>query len=143
MKHNYTPSRLRKLIATLSIILIAVAANATTHHITASDFVFTPNSVSASLGDTIEWDWITGNHTTTSLGIPAGAAAWSHSLNAQDGNQTFIYVPSVAGTYNYECLVHTGFMTGTFTVGGCTPPTAQQAAITAGGPTTFCKGGNV
>jgi plastocyanin len=122
--------------------MIVAAANATTHHITASDFVFTPNSLSVNLGDTIQWDWITGNHTTSSLTIPAGAGIWDHALNSQDGNDFFRYVPSVAGTYNYQCNIHAGFMTGSFTV-GCSPPTAQQAAITAGGPTTFCKGGSV
>ena len=28
-------------------------------------------------------------------------------------------------------------------IGGCTPPTAQEATISAGGPTTFCKGSKV
>ncbi|HYV91454.1 MAG TPA: T9SS type A sorting domain-containing protein [Chitinophagales bacterium] len=140
MKHHYTHSRFLKIFATLSLIVIGATANATTHHITASDFVFTPNSVTASLGDTIQWDWITGSHTTTSLTIPGGATPWDHPLNSQDGNGSFIYVPSVNGTYNYECSIHVGLgMTGSFSV-GCSPPTAEEAAITASGPTTYCKG---
>jgi len=34
-------------------------------------------------------------------------------------------------------------MIGSFTVSACNPPTAAQAAITAGGPTTFCKPASV
>jgi plastocyanin len=140
---TYSLKRFPEIFAALAFIMMTVAANATTHIITAQDFSFTPSSVTANLGDTIEWDWVSGNHTTTSTTIPAGAAGWSHSLNSQDGNNSFIYVPTVTGTYNYKCNIHPTQMTGSFTVSSCSPPTAEQAAITAGGPTTFCKGKNV
>lgn len=144
MKTNYTHSAFSKIFTALFLLTIGLEANATKHIITVQDFSFSPSSLSAALGDTIEWDWITGSHTTTSGTIPVGAAIWDHPLNSQDGNGSFTYVPAVAGTYNYKCTIHESFgMIASFTVSGCTPPTAQQAAITAGGATTFCKGGNV
>jgi len=145
MKLNYTHTRFKRIFVTLSLIMIAAAANATKHTITAQDFSFTPSSVSANLGDTIVWTWISGSHTTTSTTIPGGATSWDHPLNSQDGNTSFMYVPSVTGTYNYQCNFHAVLfgMIGSFTVSSCSPPTTQQAAITAGGSTTFCKNGSV
>ncbi len=61
--------------------------------------MFTPSGFSATVGDTVEWNWINGGHTTTSRSglIPLGAAIWSHPMN--DSSTTFQYVIRVAGTY--------------------------------------------
>src|ERR1043165_845241 len=109
MKNQYTHSQLLKIFVTFSFIMIAVVANATTHHITAADFTFTPSSgVTASIGDTIQWDWISGSHTTTSTTIPGGAATWDHPLNSQDGNGSFMYFPTISGYYTYKAQHHVG-----------------------------------
>lgn len=97
----------------ISAILILFVSNSysTTININTSNFVFTPSSVPASVGDTIKWNWISGSHTTTCDGSaltsrPAGAAPWNASLNS--GIPSFKYVITVAGTYNYKCVFHAG-----------------------------------
>lgn len=116
----------RFLFAVMVITLfIGNASFATTHTIqvgAGNTFAFSPASMSAVLGDTIKWVWGSGTHTTTSdaAGIPAGAASWDNPINS--GSTTFIYVPTVAGTYNYHCTFHQSMgMTGSFTV---TSPTS-------------------
>lgn len=98
---------------------------------------FVPSTgVTIELGDTIKWEWDNGSHTTTSTTIPAGATAWDEPINS--GSTTFIYVPSVAGTYNYKCTPHQAMgMVGSFTV-ICNPPAAP--VVSPSGPITSCSG---
>lgn len=84
-----------------------------------ANFSFTPASVTAMVGDTIQWVRTGGTHTTTCDGsamtsLPAGAPSWNASLTG--GNPTFTYVMTVTGTYNYKCTPHAaGGMVGTIT----------------------------
>ena len=82
------------------------------------NYSFTPyNLTHVRGGDTIQWVWVEGTHTTTSLSIPEGAGAWYNPLT-QD-NPSFIYVPQVNGTYYYQCTPHTqSGMNGSFLVTG-------------------------
>jgi plastocyanin len=67
---------------------------------TPQDEEFNPNIANAVCGDTIRWINLSGTHTTASTTIPAGATAWSSpNLNSTG----YIYVVTVAGTYNYTC----------------------------------------
>ncbi|KAA5534840.1 T9SS type A sorting domain-containing protein [Taibaiella lutea] len=75
---------------------------------------FVPASLSFPLGDTITWVWDVGHHTTTSINIPAGAASWDQPL-ATSGD-TYSYVPTEVGTYEYDCTIHAPMMAGTFIV---------------------------
>jgi plastocyanin len=76
---------------------------------------FSPSTLpSVQLGDTIRWVWVSGNHTTTSLGIPQTAPAWDHLINSS--NLFFEYIPSVPGDYNYKCTPHFPTMVGSFSV---------------------------
>ncbi|MEO6166922.1 MAG: T9SS type A sorting domain-containing protein [Chitinophagales bacterium] len=129
----------------MRIILFAIAlisavnfnASATKHIVTVQNFSFSPSSMTINLGDTVNWKWVNGDHTTTSTTLPVGAASWNKSINSS--NQSFIYVPAVVGTYNYKCNIHPTTMLGNFTVVCPTP----SISISAGGPTTFCKGSSV
>lgn len=116
--------------------LFALTAQATTVQVSVQNFSFTPASFIINTGDTVKWVLVSGTHTTSSLVIPAGAVAWNAPLNSSA--LTFIYVPTVIGTYNYQCNIHTS-MKGSFTV--ICP--AVTATISAGGPTTFCSGDSV
>lgn len=89
---------------------------------------FVPASgVTVNLGDTIKWVWETGDHTTTSTTIPAGAAAWDHDITSAD--TVFIYTPTVAGTYEYKCTPHASMgMLGSFTVMDTTTGIAELPA---------------
>jgi plastocyanin len=86
-----------------------------THVISAGGTAFSPNSVTAKVGDTIKFVWSSGTHTTTSTSIPTGAATWDSPLTSS--SPSFIYIITAAGTYNFQCNFHyTMGMTGSFTV---------------------------
>lgn len=111
---------MKKLYLILSLIAgimvgVIPASKATIHVVDVEDFSFTPSSFIATTGDTIQWVWMDGGHTTTSTTIPAGADTWDAPLTS--GSPTFQYVPNVAGVYSYVCTPHVGMgMTATFTV---------------------------
>ncbi|HTA28703.1 MAG TPA: T9SS type A sorting domain-containing protein [Bacteroidia bacterium] len=109
------------LMAGLSFISLA---NATKHVVTVQNFMFSPSSFTATVGDTIEWDWINGGHTTTSTGVPVGAATWSNPMN--NTSTTFQYVITTPGTYNYWCAIHTTAMEASFTVTATAVPYVES-----------------
>jgi len=88
----------------------------TTWQVTVANFSFSPSSLAnVKVGDTVHFQWESGTHTTTSTTIPAGAATWNHPITST--NQTFDYIPTVTGTYNYKCTPHAGMgMVGSFNV---------------------------
>ncbi|MDB5284733.1 MAG: hypothetical protein JWO06_3808 [Bacteroidota bacterium] len=102
-----TKSTLRNIKTLFFVILFSAGVTelfATTHTITVQNFSFSPDSINASVGDTIVWQWVNGIHTTTSTNIPSGAATWNSSITT--AVQTFSYVLTVSGTYRYYCSVH-------------------------------------
>ena len=83
----------------------------------AAPTTFSPSSgITMHPGDTITWVWATGTHTTSSTAtIPAGATSWTQPINSSA--TTYSYVPTITGTYNYQCNIHVSMgMTGSFTV---------------------------
>lgn len=104
-----------------------------TQIITVNSNFFSPTSFNILLGDTVKWIWVSGQHTTTSTTIPAGANTWNQNINS--GSTTFIYVPNKVGTYNYHCSIHTS-MIASFTVGCPTP----IVTITNPVPILICAG---
>lgn len=109
---------MKKLLKTTSLLIAGLSffsiASATKHIVHVQNFSFSPASFSATVGDTVEWQWAAGTHTTTSLTIPAGAASWNSNINSS--TTTFQYIITKAGTYNYWCAIHTTSMEGSFTV---------------------------
>ncbi len=96
-----------KKILLLAAFLVgsASATFAADHRVTVADFQFTPKTVNAVVGDTITWVWRgPATHTTTSVTIPAGAAAWNTQLDAT--NTRFRYSLTVPGVYHYQCNFH-------------------------------------
>ena len=106
----------QKLLLTAIAICFLIVAKATIHTVQVANFSFTPNAVNAVVGDTMEWQWVSGNHTTTSLTVPGGAASWNSPMTSS--TQTFQYKITTAGTYTYDCTIHSSVMTGTITVTG-------------------------
>ncbi len=111
---------------TFLIFILALALSfkiySTTWNVNVQNFTFNPaNLPNVIVGDTIKWTWISGDHTTTSVTIPQGAASWDQIITA--GNQTFRYIVTVAGNYNYKCTPHFPDMVGSFTANiiGITP----------------------
>ena len=130
---------MKHLLSVIAIcVLFTCKAYSFTQIVTVQDHIFTPATFTINLGDTVKWTWLNGSHTTTSLTIPAGATAWDHPINST--STSFTYIPSKLGVYNYKCTPHFAMgMQGNFTV-VCPAATVQ---ISAGGATTFCKGGSV
>jgi plastocyanin len=102
----------------LIAFLPAISFAQTTHKIDVSNYVFTPSSLTGvKVGDIIEWDWVSGSHTVTSVTIPNGAASFAFSISS--GNVK--YTVTMAGTYDYQCDFHVGSgMTGSFVVSAAT-----------------------
>jgi plastocyanin len=94
--------------------------NATKHTVHVKDHQFVPATLNAVLGDTILWVWDDGTHTTTgtSVNIPSGADTWDAPIDAS--NQSFEYIPKIAGTYFYFSKLD-GDMSASFTVTGTLP----------------------
>ena len=95
---------MKKIYALVLFLQTAMIATATIHTITVQNFQFSPNTVNAVCNDTIQWQWISGSHTTTSASIPAGAAVWNSTIDAS--TTTFMYKITVAGNYGYVCTPH-------------------------------------
>jgi len=106
-----------KLNSFISILIFSLfltgSVFSTTWVVQVSNFSFTPANLSVSVGDSIKWQWLTGDHTTTSTSVPAGASSWDAIINGT--NQTHIYVVAVSGQYSYVCTPHSPGMAGSFT----------------------------
>ncbi|MFH1277105.1 MAG: plastocyanin/azurin family copper-binding protein [Candidatus Eisenbacteria bacterium] len=88
---------------------IVPAADAATFVVTTSGVTFVPDSVTVSVGDTVQWVWGGApNHTVTSgtgSADPDAGALYDAPLNSL--NPTFSYVFSGAGgIYPYFCRLH-------------------------------------
>jgi plastocyanin len=87
-------------------------------------FVFVPDSVSISVGDTVRWTWASNNHSVTS-GDPCtadGQFCSPDDTNCDQGalnNNGFVYTHTFAqaGTFSYFCFAHCALgMTGVVNV---------------------------
>jgi plastocyanin len=112
----------------LAAFLVSFQGFSVKHTILVGNYFFNPSTLNGvDAGDTIRWEWQTGNHTTTSTSIPAGASSWDHPLNSS--NQVYEYVPVVGGTYNFKCTPHAGMgMVGSFVVTAAAPLTVDASA---------------
>ncbi len=131
---------LRKLLFLFTAALICSdRADATTFNVSVGSGgnTFSPSSgVTMAIGDTIKFSLAGGSHNVTASSIPGGATAFG---SPSPMGSTYIYVPNVAGTYNYVCTFHPG-MSGTFTVTGCSGPSSKPV-ITSSNGATACAGG--
>lgn len=111
MVFNNVGPRVRFLAGILVLCLVPLAfAGATTHIVTFVCCEYTPPSLQAAVGDTIEWQGNFSEHPLSSTTIPPGAPPFANSTGT-----TFSYRIQIAGTYNYHCDFHTPSMAGSFT----------------------------
>jgi plastocyanin len=129
--HAIKKQGMRKLYMRIFILILLITgslnASAATITIMAgpnNTNTFSPANVTANVGDTIKWVWVSGTHTTTSTTIPATAPSWNSPLSAS--SNSFSYKVTVPGTYNYKCVPHGGTMLGTITVSGTTSAPAYS-----------------
>jgi len=95
-----------------------ISSAQTIHEVQVSDYQFSPKSLTGvKIGDTIEWVWVSGSHTVTSVTIPNTAASFNFSISSGKVK----YTAKVAGTYDYQCDFHVNSgMTGSFVVDAAT-----------------------
>ena len=92
-------ANIRKLLFLSSIVFIQVFSLAQTVHIvTVRNFEFVPSNVDIAVGDTVEWQWIEGAHTTTSDST-TGQNVWDAPIDV--GHQVFKFVITAPGIHNY------------------------------------------
>jgi plastocyanin len=86
--------------------------------VTVKNYSFTPyNLTHVKAGDTIQFQWVEGIHTTTSTSIPQDALEWDYPLTQQE--PFAMVIPKVNGTYKYISTPDSSAgMDGTFTVSG-------------------------
>jgi plastocyanin len=107
-----------KHITSIMIVIFFAVASSTSfaqslHIVEVTDFDFIPMNVNAAVGDTIEWQWIEGNHTTTSDST-MGQNVWDALID--QANPTFRFVITSPGVHDYHCTPHiTLGMVGTIT----------------------------
>jgi plastocyanin len=125
MKTLYT---FQFIILALFFSVTADVASAARYSIDVRNYSFSPSSLTnVQIGDTIHWEWKEGSHTTTSAAIPSGAASWDRPLTSSQ--QTYDYIPTVAGTYNYVCTPHASMgMVGSFVVAPLPTSVAANAS---------------
>ena len=96
--------KIYQILILTTLLFISTSSMAAVHSVVVSNFQFTPASLSVNVGDTIVWTLGNGSHTTTSTTIPQGADLWDSPINSNV--QSFTYVITVAGTYDYICSPH-------------------------------------
>jgi len=94
----------------LSIVLMFVLVNVlnaqTKHIVMVSNFKFTPQDINITVGDTVEWQWVEGSHTTTSDST-AGIDVWDSPINSSV--PVFSVIIRTSGIHNYHCIPHQAF----------------------------------
>lgn len=99
---------------------LSFQSNATTWNVDVQNFQFSPATLNVVVGDVIHWVWAAGIHTTTSVTIPAAAAAWDMPIDVT--HTTFDYTVTQPGVYSYQCNFHVlSGMTASFTASGAVP----------------------
>ena len=107
--------QLYSVLSATAFTFFTVKANATTINVAVSNFMFSPSSFTAAVGDVVVFTLVNGTHTATSTSVPSGAATFASPTMSTPG-QSFSYTITTVGTYNFRCNIHPTSMTGTFTV---------------------------
>src|SRR5438874_2520332 len=118
---------LSKLVFLLAVVCLpATAATAATKHVDTGNIFFTdvssntsnPAITTINVGDTVQWDWVNGTHSTVSGSCPGGNCSpdglWNNPITFQ--NTSFSRTFNTPGTYSYYCIPHLSAMQGTVVV---------------------------
>jgi len=129
------PGRRRLGILAAAIAAVALPAGAATYTVTVApsgSFTFSPSSQTINVGDTVQWVWGLGVHSSTSGALCIADGKWDSTLISNP--QTFSVTFTQAGTYPYYCTLHCFFgMTGEIIV---QEPTATPTPTVTATPTT-------
>ncbi|WP_167611509.1 plastocyanin/azurin family copper-binding protein [Maribellus sediminis] len=113
MKTIITLKSITRNAVVLLAVMIAVIAQAQTKHVVGvTSNVFTPDELTISVGDTVEWQNTQGWHNVngTQATFPNNPESFG---NNQGSGWTYSYVFNTQGSYDYHCDPHAGLgMTG-------------------------------
>jgi plastocyanin len=129
-----SPRRRRLGILAAAIPAFALPAGAATYTVTVApngSFTFSPSSQTINVGDTVQWVWGLGLHSSTSGALCIADGKWDSTLISNP--QTFSVTFTTAGTFPYYCTLHCFFgMTGEILV---QEPTATPTPTVTATPT--------
>lgn len=122
MKHMKTKIKFAFVVCCAALVSLLSSKAATIQvQVGAGGLKFTPQNVAIQPGDTVQWNWATSDHSTTSgsPGVPDGL--WDSGV--QNSGFTFSQTFTTAGSFPYFCTVHGGCcgMIGNVTVSEPTP----------------------
>jgi len=101
------------LFSVLLVSLFSVTEAQTKHTVLVGNYAFNPQNVNITVGDTVEWQWVDGAHTTTSDSL-TGGNVWN--ANITSATPVFKFVITAPGVHSYHCIPHIAMgMTGTIT----------------------------
>src|SRR5262245_13217200 len=120
----------RSLITIVLIVAVASlgASFGVTKTVRVVNVAFQPASISISQGDSIKWDFVSGDHSSTSGTCSPNCTpngTWDSGVRSSG---SFTRAFNSQGTFHYYCTVHGSMMQGTVTVG---PPPPLSASATA------------
>jgi plastocyanin len=116
--------RLWRLLILLAVVsACAIAADAATKIVNVGQgggLVFVDQASGTSTttinsGDTVQWNWVNGFHSTTSTNLPCCSPSGMWDSGAKSGG-SFTFTFNSAGTFHYYCTVHGAVMQGTVVV---------------------------
>src|SRR5437868_2091942 len=97
------------VVALLGICLcfFTQQAIAATVHVQVVNFSFSPPQVTINLGDTVQWDWAGGNHSSTSgsctTSLCTANGIWDSTILSSG---SFSHTFNSVGTFSYFCIPH-------------------------------------
>lgn len=91
-------------------------SNSQKYIVTASGMIFTPSSLTISIGDTVVFDNVSGFHNVngTQATFSANPASFGNAIANAPWNYIFVF--NIVGNYDYQCDAHAPGMAGTITV---------------------------
>ncbi len=91
----------------------------TSHTVIVENYMFTPDTLTINVGDTVVWKNVQGTHNVngTQATFPNNPASFGNSVGS---GWTYQFVFTQAGTYNYQCDPHASSMKGVVIVNSVT-----------------------
>src|SRR5215471_13831167 len=103
--------RMRSVFLSASIVFLwGFCVQAATTNVNVENFDFSPSSMTINVNDSVQWNWVSGTHSSTS-----SSGLWD-SMQLGTPNSYSVAFPGI-GNYPYFCTVHgSATMSGSVTV---------------------------
>ncbi|MBP7274050.1 MAG: lamin tail domain-containing protein, partial [Saprospiraceae bacterium] len=100
------------------------------HTITVSSFQFSPADITIYVGETVEWNNISGTHNVngTQSTFPSNPESFGNAVGGSPWSYQYTF--TIPGVNHFQCDPHSGQMQGTVTVIEVPPPVIRNIVIT-------------